>query len=63
MNLFEPLVCDVCDGTEDVSPQLDPWGCHHGGYMCGNCESGQEGMSWHDAMELAHPLVEGTERW
>lgn len=57
--LLPVLVCDRCEGTEDVTPILDPWGEHHGGYQCGNCDSGQEGMSWHDAMELAHPLREG----
>lgn len=52
------LVCDRCEGTDDVTPTRDPWGVRVG-YQCGNCDSGQEGLNWNDAMELAHPIREG----
>lgn len=60
--LLPVIYCSRCDGTEDVSPNYDPWG-RFIGYSCGSCDSSQEELSWHDAMERAHPLRDGTERY
>ena len=60
--LLPVIACAWCDDTWDVEPIYDPWGVFQE-YVCGDCLSGQEGMNWNDAMELAHPLRDGTERY
>lgn len=60
--LLPILSCAWCDSTHDVQPIHDPWGVFLE-YVCGDCLSGQEEPSWHDAMEARYPVLDGMERW
>lgn len=63
--LLPILICAWCESTERVEPQCDPWGCFDGRYLCERCIDSYHdgGRSWQSAMEAAHPLITGTERY